>query len=1434
MTSTSRIDPLTEKDRLTGDNFAIWKVKMKLTLMAGGLWDLIGSPASSAVELKVDEKAALKLRDDRALCLIMLSLSDPQLAHVSNATSANDVWSKIQLIHEDKSNSSRTLLMGQFFKAQYMKVDANGAAVSVQEHLTKMRTMAEKLLTIGAEVPESILATGIFNSFPYEDFKNVAWSLDREGKLWTIHDISTAILLEDTRRANSVQASSASALVHQVAWTRSNQSDEKCSHCKRSGHKKEDCYSLKGFPIGHWRNPKPKQGSTGESQPAAHLAAQVALSDVPNPSTVPAFTLNAFVVLTASSGHSATIGNSDWIMDSGATAHYTNNRALYSSFNSINPRRVHMGNNAAIHAIGTGTIRCTLTVNSLSTVVSIGDVLYVPDLAMNLLSIPTMAKNGMIVECTADACLLRNQVGVVVGRAVRDIGSNLYVLKSIPMRPIEGSSNSSHVNSTQPFILAATSICSPVQDIRLWHYRFGHLNYRSIRKLPALLTGMKLSGEKQGVCEPCALGKQTRLPFTTPSNRQTTQQLELVHTDLCGPLPCISLGGSLYFATFIDEFSNFVVVKMLKSKDEAITAFTTYKSWAENQTGKKMKALRSDGGGEFTSNNFHQLLASNGIQREQTVARSPQQNGKAERMNRILLDMARCMMLAMKISPRLWAEAISTAAYLRNRSPSSTLKNATPFQVFTGKEPTFTHIRIFGSLVYYHVAAEHRTKLQAKSLPGVFVGYSPEAKAYRVFDAAKDQVVTTRDVIFDEKIPPTSNVPAVADSTGFFDKLSQIEEATDQQDAGADVNPSIDEKLNEEATAINDESDSDDVDIYPASPTESMEPRRSSRAKKFTIPFCHVNDQDVRRTYVASSLNNESSGSESDDLSEMTWEPANQIKSTVPLEPNNYAEAMSSTDSEKWLDAMALELAAIKQAGTWTLVTLPPNRQAIGSRWVLKRKLDAKGNLSRFKARLVAQGFAQKYGIDYEETFAPVAKFPSIRALLALAAQNDLEVHQMDVTSAYLNGELDEEIFMRQPPGFAAKGQEQLVCKLQKSLYGLKQAGRSWNHKIDGELKSIGFTQSTADSCIYCFNQRGALIWLSLYVDDLILVSNSLTKLTAIKQLLSQRFEMKDLGEAAFILGIEIVRNRSIRTLTINQSQYIKTLLDRFEMDRANPAATPMEPGLILTRSDGPVTITEAEEMKEIPYQSAIGGIMYAMIGTRPDISFAITALSQFSKNPGMKHWKAIKRLLRYLHGTIDFGITYSYNPSKGMLVQGYHTELLTSTGSQRPILGFSDSDWGSNIDNRRSITGYAFMIANGAVSWQSKKQQTVAQSSVEAEYMALNLAAREAVWWKRFLLDLRLDVGGPVEIMSDSQGAMALSKNPESHARTKHIAIKYHLIREYVKKQEIALDYIPTSNMIADVLTKALPRVQHQKLTIALGLRSREAVAVTRSSPKQ
>ena len=621
-----------------------------------------------------------------------------------------------------------------------------------------------------------------------------------------------------------------------------------------------------------------------------------------------------------------------------------------------------------------------------------------------------------------------------------------------------------------------------------------------------------------------------------------------------------------------------------------------------------------------------------------------------------------------------------------------------------------------------------------------FIGYSKNPKGYRLIDLNTNKVVTRRDVAFNEtdfQFFKRANVEGISAPT---ESLSECEEETATDESPSDVPP-----------------------------------RRSQRTVQ-------------RPDYYGYSESTDAATNECADTATLVEHCAYSAQE-IP-EPATIDEALGSPHAKEWKLATDSEYRSLMENDTWDLVELPEGRTAVGCKWVFKVKHNGEGKAVRFKSRLVAKGYTQKHGIDFEETFSPVVRFSSIRTLLALAIQRNLIVHQMDVVTAFLNGKLNEEIYMQQPDGYQVSGKKSLVCRLKKSLYGLKQAPRCWNQELKQFMAQAGFVQSNADPCVFIRLDEHTTI-VAVYVDDLILITDAMEVMLETKGLLSKHFKMKDMNQLHYCLGVNIVHRQNC--VWLHQQQYITQMLRKFGLEDANTVSTPADCNVKLVKDDHVSKPTDPVE-----YQSMVGSLLYIAMGTRPDIAQAVGAVSKFCSNPTEAHKTAVKRIFRYLKKTRNLALKYFKD--------------------ERPVTGFSDADWGGDPDDRHSTTGNVFMLAGGAVSWLSKKQAVVALSTSEAEYIALSLAVQEALWFRKLFTDLQM-AAKPITIMEDNQGAIALTQNPIAHSRTKHIDIRFHFIREAREESTIDIVYCPTSEMIADLFTKPTPRGRFEKLRDLLGM---------------
>lgn len=707
-----------------------------------------------------------------------------------------------------------------------------------------------------------------------------------------------------------------------------------------------------------------------------------------------------------------------------------------------------------------------------------------------------------------------------------------------------------------------------------------------------------------------------------------------------------------------------------------------------------------------------------------------------------------------------WAEAVNTACYLINRGPHTGIDCKTPYEVWSGKPADYSLLRIFGSTVYYHV---NEGKLEPRAKKGVFVGFGSGVKGYRVWSPSENRVILSRNVIFDENSMLNSPVKStVVSVSGDVDKQVELQvtqaESESQHQGGEDQHE-------EEPSSYQ--------------PSKIHQPSIAlDRARRVGVgPPKRYGFEDM----VAYAL---------------------QVAEEVEVEnhePSTYKEAVSGSESTLWLAAMGDEMEYLDKNQTWELVKRPKERKIVTCKWVFKKKEGSSPTEGvKYKVRVVARGFTQREGVDYNEIFSPVVRHTSIRVLLAMVAHQDLELEQLDVKTAFLHGELDEEIYMTQPDGFQVPGKEDYVCRLKKSLYGLKQSRRQWYKRFDSYMIELGYNRSEYDCCVY-HNKLGdgSFIYLVRYVDDMLIVAKAKSDIQMLKGLLSAEFEIKDLGAAKKILGMKIYRERGQKKLFLSHKGYIQKILSRFGMTTAKPIDTPSASNNHLSVAFAPKTAEEKEYMSRVPYASAVGSLMYAMVCTRPDLAHAVSVVSGFMGDPGKEHWQAVKRIFRYLRGTSDVGLIY-----------GNDTQCL--------VTGYSDSDYAGDVDIRRSMTGYVFTLGGSVVSWKATLQVTITLSTTEAEYMALTAAAKERIWLKGLVSDLGLH-HDQATVYCDSLSAICLAKDQVHHERTKHIDVRYHFLRSETR---IKVKKVGTADNPADMFTKPVPQSKFQYCLNLLNVR--------------
>ena len=1094
------------------------------------------------------------------------------------------------------------------------------------------------------------------------------------------------------------------------------------------------------------------------------------------------------------------------LYDSGASRHMTAYRNRLENYVSIVPKPIAAADKRFFQATGKGNLRIKIPNGNSTTSILLTDVLYCPDMGLTLVSISKLADAGFQ-SLFGTRCKIFDQKRKVIGEVPRRSG--LY--------RVDHSFGGQETGGVAKEVLTAEEL----------HRRMGHIAPEAAKRMisSGAVEGIEIdSSADLKSCNSCEYAKATRKPIQKAREKPRASAFgEEIHSDLWGPSPVQTAGKREYYVTFTDDHTRWTNLDLLRKKDETFKYYIRYEAWAKTQIGVRViKHLRSDRGGEYLDGEFSNHLANNGTTRILTTHDTPEYNGVSERLNRTLLERTRAFLHASGLPKFLWGEAIHHAVWLKNRTPTRALPDGkTPYEMLYGKKPNLAGLREWGAKVWVH--DNSGSKLDGRSRIGRWVGFDEASNAHRIYWPDKHSVTVERSIKFDDDdilIPSAlplegenRNIDRQSSSSPLNSISSPVPHNSDDTTPSVPAEPAETSDFN-----ISPSSRSDYLGADFNRTTDELSTARTQRIRKPSNYVKSLQDgtftTGARRnqpllptglqTAGDAEANTGAVGIDEDfvGLGSVEFAMAGAVAEAEALEPMSLEEARRRKDWPHWDEAIKAELDALKKAGTWGVVERPRGRNIVASKWVFRIKKDAIGKIERYKARLVAKGFTQVYGVDYYETFAPVAKLASIRTILAIAARNNWEIEMFDFHSAFLNGILDsdEEVFMEQPPSYEESDPQKYCVKLYKSIYGLKQAGRKWYEIVCCTLADIGFRKSEADPAVFYIHSGAHIIILAIHVDDCTITGSSTTLLREVKSKIKAKYEFTDLGAINWLLGIKITRDRENRTISLSQASYIDSIITRFNFNDLKPSPTPMDPNIRYSKSQSPQTVEEAARMRQIPYREAIGSILYLSVATRPDIAFATGLLSQFVDNPGWTHWEGVKRIFRYISGTKNWGLIFG-EKTKG-------------------LEGFTDAD-GATQEHRHAISGYAFLIDGGAVSWSSKKQELVTLSTAESEYVAATHAAKEALWLRRFIGEIFRPLTDPITLYSDSQAAIALTRDGSYHARTKHIDIRYHFIRYVVQNGSINLIYCPTDDMVADTLTKALPNLKAKHFAVALGLQS-------------
>ncbi|PSR87021.1 hypothetical protein PHLCEN_2v5279 [Hermanssonia centrifuga] len=889
------------------------------------------------------------------------------------------------------------------------------------------------------------------------------------------------------------------------------------------------------------------------------------------------------------------------LYDSGASRHMSPYHHRFLNFQSITPKPIGAADNRTFKAIGKGDMYVDVPNGETTSRVLLTDVLYAPDMGVTLISISRIDASGSSILFKSGKCCLYNPVDDLVGEI--PVVDGLYCVY-------------------HPKHIDYAGQVKDVLTVEELHRRMGHISYDAARHLikKGLIIGVVLDDTPPaGPCAVCDAAKATRKPIRKEREGERAAAVGgEVHSDVWGPSPVETLKGRRYYVSFTDDHSRWTVIYLMRTKDEVFRHYQSFEALMETQYGTKVKILHSDRGGEYLSTEFSNHLAKQGTQRRLTVHDTPEYNGLAERLNRTLITKVQALLLDSGLPKALWGEAAMHAVFLKNRSPTRALSDTTPHEAFLKRKPNLAELHRWGSQMSVHDPS--RTKLEARASVGHWVGFDEQSHAHHVYWLHRRSVTVERSLRFDDTVDPVfADVPLEGERA--------LEDPGGPDSTGTPTNTSNRPKNHQETAETSPEPlispspGSPDVlgPIFEEIPSEG-------RGKHVRKPSDYVR----RLRGGEGSVDGKGDGNNlpkgmpvvaEGDTAGLAWVTKVDVEELAMAAVMGDAEGLQPTleearkrpDWAKWLAAIKAELESLIRNDTWT--------------WVLRIKKDATGAIDKYKARLVAQGFTQVYGVDYFETFAPVAKIASIRLVLAITARDGWEVQSFDFNSAYLNSVLndDKEIYLEQPPQFPLKDPKLHVLRLKKALYGLKQGGRKWYEHLCIALADLGFKRAEADYCVFYTKVGESLVLLAIHVDDCIITGNSSTLISQYKRQLGDKYSLTDLGPVSWLLGIKVTRDLEARTLSLSQHAYIDSILARFNFTDLKPSSIPMDPNIQFLKSQCPMSLVDIARMRKIPYREAIGSLMYAAVGTRPDISFAVSTLAQFSHNPGWIHWEAVK-----------------------------------------------------------------------------------------------------------------------------------------------------------------------------------------------------------------
>lgn len=1122
-----------------------------------------------------------------------------------------------------------------------------------------------------------------------------------------------------------------------------------------------------------------------------------------------------------------------WVLDSGASRHMCNDASFFCGAMQDPPATdVRVGNGVALQVHGTGTVALH---NSTGGCVHLSNVLYVPGLVANLVSVFSLCQQPEVrILFEQDCAYLAHGQECRIFDIARAVHPGLYLMSACyPVPQQQTTWPQAHSLDTVALLSSSTSSAS----LTLWHRRLGHLNFHGVRAVAPVVCDMHITSKHKhdhSICAACAVGKLVPMSYPAMSETVWTKPVQLVHMDVL-TWPVHDLHGYKYLTTVIDQYSSYAAVVLLKTKSaqEVLAAVqSVLEPWARVHSYPLQ--LSVDGGGEYQNHLLEAWCVSKGTTYVGGAPYAHEQNGKAERYNLTLANKVRAVMADACLPDLAWGEIASSCAILTNLSVPAK-QYLTSYQLFWGRAPSLRHLRVLGSLAYVLVPnTTARKKLDARGRPAVLVGYQPHCKAYR-FMAVNAHgapcILVRRDARIDESrcgwpliSADTSRIRNLVLGDWHQSKLL-CNQLTDQLTVAAPpvlpfppltVAANADEPqvpqphllqaggatVDTPRARMHTHQQPDTRRVAPASPTSlhdsppesTQAPGNSAPGSAQPAPQHDVSSAPRRSTRERTAPDRYDPSAAL--LHFVQHAPDDQVHCLVAAavhgDKPTARQALQGPYASKYMAAMQAELRQLIEHGTFEVVRIPVGVTPTKCKWVLVCKRDADGNVEKYKGRLVFRGDLQDPH-DYDNLYAPTGRLDAVRLLVATVCAFDMHWVHLDVSNAFLNGTLARPVYMELPAHVHVPGASQGDClKLLKTLYGLRQAPKEWHDVLNDKLCTTGLKPTETDCTFHVCRIRGVLVLLKVWVDDMILACKCAAVLQDLIRQIQSFWKVRDLGEPSQFLGIKMERDHEQGTIKISQPKLCHDIMSITGLQEANPCVTPMVPN---TRLEPPADGEVSDPLADPPawctaaYRTVVGKYGYLVQGSHPDLAFVYMQLARNQEAPTKACWDTIKHATRYLRAYADEGITYRRDA-------GFQLSM------------WCDADFAQHADYK-SVTGWVAMLAGGAIAWSCSKQPNIATSTAQAEMIAAYEATCQAIYLRDLMMELQLlpTDAGPTPVYCDNSPALSAAEKPQTTNRNKHWGVKLHYVREQQKLGVVKLIHVPSSDQIADALTKAMPK---------------------------